>query len=212
MSKEQLIKDLQSFSGPYEYVQQGLLKGIPWIFNADEESFMRWRSEAGKACGVVSDHVYIVGSAKTGFSMSPRKAGNDFRPISSTGIYPSDIDIAIVDKELFESAWNTILTYDRSRKLRKVITGDSTYLTFRERIDRLRLNIYWGTLAGDHTISGTKEAQRIRSLFAATTRVPPFQGYQARARIYRRQEDLISYHVQSIESLLDSLKEEGLIK
>ena len=208
MTIKQLLKEIRSYPTPYQFVQKRLLSGIPWIFSADENSFVKWKTEASKACGVGTEYIYLVGSAKTGFSMSPSKPGQGFRPISPTERWPSDIDIAIVDKALFEAGWNTILSYDRTKGIAKVIQNGPP-IPLRERIERMRLNIYWGTLSDAYTISGTETAQRIRSLFSATTRLSPFQGYKPRARIYRRREDLVSYHVQSIEQLLDTLQKKG---
>ena len=209
MDRKKLLEELESFASPYDFVIKRLLNDIPWIFHADQTSYTKWRIEASKASDINADYIYLVGSAATGFSLNPLKAGQDFRPLKTSESWPSDIDIAIVDPGLFESAWNTILSYDRTLRMREVIVKESKERPFKDRLARLRLDIYWGTLSSTFTISGTEEARRIRALLAATTRLSPFQGYQTRARIYRRREDLISYHIQSMKRLLDNLKEEG---
>ncbi len=81
----------------------------------------------------------MIGSAKYGWSMSPEKVGNPY-------IHgQSDIDIAIVSREMFESAWTQIRRayfngYDDLRKLHRndvfarflvihrASLSDSTYL------------------------------------------------------------------------------------
>lgn len=55
----------------------------------------------------VESDIFVVGSAKLGFSISPRKL---WRPYDGE----SDIDVAIVSRTLYERAWHELYDYARS--------------------------------------------------------------------------------------------------
>jgi hypothetical protein len=205
MEQSILLAKLEALPSTSRFVEEQLLGAVPWIFGADGEAFSDWRREVAKAARIDQGAVYLVGSAATGYSLSPKKPGREFVPVGG-GHRPSDIDIAVVDPALFERTWNTIVSYDRKRSLLRALGEGGGQYEFRDRLGRIRLQVYWGTIASSHTLPGTPEAQRLRSLFAATTRRAPFQGHVVRARVYRRRRDLVAYHMQSLEQLIESLR------
>lgn len=160
-----------------------------------------------RAAGVNANAIYLVGSAATGYSLSPTHPGRAFRPVTSASVRPSDIDIAIVDSKLFELAWNTVIKFDRRGGLSRLIR--ETYGYDPERINsdlsEMRRNVYWGAISHAYAVSGTQFAQVLLLLFAATTRSKPFVGHPPKARIYRRREDLVSYHEQSLQVTKENL-------
>src|SRR6266536_3199528 len=83
-----------------QIVDREILVSRPWIFDADT-SYTTWRSSVAKELSLGPDHVLIVGSAATGFSLSPLKAGRPFRPLPGVDGRTSDIDIALVAPNLF---------------------------------------------------------------------------------------------------------------
>ena len=143
--------------------------------------------------------VLIVGSAATGFSLSPLKPGRSFRQLPSASGQTSDIDVALVDTKLFSTAWDTIISLDRSGRLG--VRGDAK--------SKIRLDVYWG-LVGQYSVPhNTDAARRIRSAMTVAARVPPLRGYPVRCRVYRRVEDLRSYHTDSLRQLRRELTEHG---
>jgi hypothetical protein len=205
MDPQILLTTLEAFPSTGRFVEEQLLGGIPWIFDRDAASFRSWRSEVASAAKLDSDSVYLVGSAATGYSLSPRKAGRPFKRIGANNA--SDIDIAVVDSTLFALMWNTIVAYDRNRTLLSALAESSNRPLMPDRISRVRLQVYWGTVSSSDSLPGTTEAQRLRSLFAATSRREPFLGHAVRARVYRRRRDLIAYHVQSLQQVIETLKQ-----
>jgi hypothetical protein len=183
-----------------------IVEGVPWIFGGDEALYALWRSEAAAAAGVGADAVYLVGSAAVGYSLSPHKAGRPFKPVLSGERYPSDIDIAIVDPTLFESAWNAIVHSDRRRTLGQLISDLGHRGSLTDAMSKVRLDIYHGAVTDSHTAPGSETGARIRALFAATTRRSPFRGHRTGARLYRRRDDLLAYHEQSLRQLLKSMQ------
>lgn len=204
MTPQELRDALEAVPSFVSFFEEHVVGRVPWIFGADQNLFSEWRRDAAAALGVGPEALFIVGSAATGFSLSPLKPARAFRRVvpDQPFAYASDIDIAVVDEELFTRAWDTVLQYDRRRLLYKVFRGSLSS----EGIGKIRQDIYFGCVSDAHTIIGTPPAQRLRALVSLTSRTSPFLGHRARARLYRRHEDLVSYHEQSLRQLLGALR------
>jgi len=212
MAPDELLNAIASAPSLREFVEANLLSRVPWIFQGDEALFDKWRKAVAREATMNAQDVYLVGSAATGYSLSPLKPGRDFRHAVSGATYrPSDLDIAIVDSSFFEKAWNTILSFDRAGGLGRFLRNEHKYpwAEVGSEIEQMRKNVYWGSISYVHASSGTSIARVLRSLFAATTRSKPFIGHVAKARIYRRREDLLSYHEQSLQSVKEILGRRG---
>ena len=208
MNPAALLTIIEAATSNRDFVEKTLFSDTPWIFRGDASRYSEWRTTTARASGLTPDGIYLVGSAATGYSLSPFKPGREFRPIDPGVTHKSDIDIAVVNDELFVNSWNSILRYDRARRLSGALSGAWSHKQpILQQIDRMRLNIYWGTISHAHTTQGSAESRVLRTLFSATTREDPFQGYDIKARIYRRREDLLSYHEQSLQQLKVKLRE-----
>jgi hypothetical protein len=174
----------------YEFVDRQILRRRPWIFEVDE-TYDAWRGLVAAALQVGSDAIRIVGSAATGFSLSPLKPGRPFRTVRSYGAPPSDIDVALIDPDLFSLAWNAVVVLDRARGLGG--TDDSR--------NKIRVDVYWGLVAQANVPPNTNPARRLLTGMAVAGRSPPLRGHRVRCRVYRRIEDLRAYHVASLRLL-----------
>src|SRR5262249_55934440 len=110
MTRDQLKKLLANRKND-EFVDTEIINRRPWIFTSDDEH-ASWSGAVAAALQLDKDRIHIVGSAATGYSLSPYKAGRPFKKVGS-GVLASDIDLAITSAELFEDAWNTIIAFDR---------------------------------------------------------------------------------------------------
>lgn len=171
-----------------------MLTRTPWIFSGDLAAFALWRAAVAEEAACTPEGVYVVGSSVFGYSLSPLKAGRDFRRGGRPGDR-SDIDVVIVSDVLFDDAWNALRIGDANRSLHGT----------RETRDRLRTDVYWGFVGNTNVPAGTGPARMLRGAMAATTARPPFRGHTAKARVYRRHDDVIDYHVQSLRSLRKEL-------
>ena len=196
MTREEL-KHLLDSRTDAEFVEGELLERRPWIFQADAE-YELWRGAVAQSLALPQQNVRIVGSAATGYSLSPLKAGRPFRP-AHVNDRSSDIDVAFLHPGLFEATWDLILLNDRARAL-----GGSD-----ESRAMLRLDIYWGLIADRNVPKGTDPARRILAALGIAGRLPPIRGYPVRCRIYRRLEDLRAYHVASLRRLRSELARVG---
>lgn len=72
--------------------------------NLDERSL---RQRVGDRFEIPIANVYIVGSAKIGFTLTPKKG----RPVYSAFRPESDVDVAIVSDAIFDRAWKECLRF-----------------------------------------------------------------------------------------------------
>jgi hypothetical protein len=193
MTKDEL-KGLLDGRTNDEFVDREILSRRPWIFGSDEE-YTAWCAAVSGALEIQGQYIRIVGSAATGYSLSPLKAGRPFRRLDEGRA--SDIDVAFMNDELFEDAWNTIVAFDRQRRLGWMSTDERT---------KTRVDIYWGVVAHKNLPINTDPARRILTAVSVATRMPPIRGHIVRCRVYRREEDLRAYHVVSLRQLRAELE------
>lgn len=98
------VVDLHEYS-PIEVVRKDILSGT--CFALDAETEFALRSEVARHFGVHPNEVFIVGSAKLGFSIVPSKR---FRPFCDC----SDIDLVLVSSSLFDNVWKEVFLYSKN--------------------------------------------------------------------------------------------------
>lgn len=162
----------------------------PWLCEQIGVDFAVWAKPVLKTHRLSSATLYLVGSAATGFSLRAEQAGRPFK--RAGGIKrPSDLDLGIVDKELFDSCWNKMIQWER---------GISCYL---ETLDRA--HVYWGRIDRHKLPERAYLRITLRDLQNAVTRSREFRGYQASVRVYRHRDDLLGYLEHSIQVLMRSI-------
>jgi len=177
-----------------EFIDQRILSSRPWLF-ATDETYRAWQGSVADSITIGRDCVRIVGSAATGFSLSPLKPGRPFRKVASGALKQSDVDIALIDPALFVKVWNDILLYDRRRAL-----GGTD-----ESRDKIRMDIYWGFVSQYNVPRNTDVARRLLVAASVASRSAPVRGHPVSYRLYRRLEDLHGYHVASLRALRSEL-------
>lgn len=95
------LKLADDHSKRIRFVQKFLFHGTPHVFNERENDYFEFRTEIANKFDVGFHEVFIVGSAKLGFSFHKKK---DFD-------YDSDIDVVIVNEKLFEEFYSKISDY-----------------------------------------------------------------------------------------------------
>lgn len=202
-----LLSRIKSAASIRQWVETEVFRPVPWIFKGDAGLFEEWQQRIAAIADLDSNKVFLVGSASTGYSLSPYNPGRDFRKSGIRGMRPSDIDMAIVDERMFVDLWEVMLSLDRRFRLLQVL-GQPGDLRGDE-LERTRRNVYWGTISHNCAPLGTHASRQFLQLFAATSRQKPFLGHSPKARVYRRQEDLLAYHEQSVKKLVRNLESQG---
>lgn len=86
-------------------IDKYLLFGTPYIFKDDENKFYELKNEIAGFLKVSQTNIFVVGSAKLGFSIAPEKRYQHFNE-------DSDIDIAIIDGATFLRYWKILYEYN----------------------------------------------------------------------------------------------------
>jgi hypothetical protein len=194
MTRNELKALLDSYTDE-EFLRREVFDRTPWIFG-DEGLYNDWLESVSSSLKLRPASIQIVGSAATGYSLSPLKAGRPFQEIGAARSYFSDVDIAVTDSVLFENAWNTIILFDRRRRLR--LSNDHRA--------KVRLDVYWGAIGQRTVPMNTDPARRLLTIVSLLRSQPPVRGYEVSCRVYRRPEDLQAYHIDSLRQLREELE------
>ena len=174
---------------------------VPYAFTPKPQAWDAFRNEINVALGVAADAIRIVGSARLGFSLKPH---NNLRQFTET----SDIDVAIVNPDLFDQLWIALLTaaYPRS----PVTERSGGWL--RERKNEL----YTGWLSPtesklDRKLYGAKAEPVLNFSVRWFDALKKASGHCPRAheniggRLYRTWGHLELYHLHSLAELRKTL-------
>src|SRR2546425_5237050 len=134
MTPEELAAAIGAAGTTETFVDREVLGRTPWIFSGDSDAFDNWRSAVAADLKSRKQDVFVVGSAATGYSLSPYSPGRPFRRLVASAASASDIDLALVSPALFEETWQLLVRLERRRAL-PVSAEDRP---------RIRAGIYWG--------------------------------------------------------------------
>jgi hypothetical protein len=109
-----------------------ILTGVPYIFREDGNAATVLTEHLAAALGKLPGSIQVVGSGRLGFSLNPK---NFKRPFSDA----SDLDVAVIDEELFDSVWHTLLEWNYMRR-HKLPKPEWKWLKTRQS------ELYWGWL------------------------------------------------------------------
>lgn len=94
------------------FVQKHFFHGTPFVFKDREDEYFEFRNKIADKFKIGFHEVFIVGSAKLGFSIYKNSEFN----------YNSDIDVVIVNENLFEEFYTKICDYQyKLDRLQKVV-------------------------------------------------------------------------------------------
>jgi len=193
------LKAASSEADMIDFCRRTVLHGTPKIFEGKEDDFYAFRKRIAVKWNVSFHEVYIVGSAKIGFSPFKRKQFD----------LNSDIDVAIVSPELFSSFMDKIYEYQMSlREARRAISQRELdlYHNFLEyaaigwfRPDKLPLSFSMKRIKEDWF-------EFFESISSGQSEVG---NYQVNAGVYKSYWHLENYAVSGIRDLKNSLEVGG---
>lgn len=181
-----------------DVVRDILFEGVPFVFAATPVLWTGLRHSLAADLGCEPHDVIVVGSAKMGYSLAPRKYG---RPFASN----SDIDVIVISCELYDRVWLSVLRWHYRRRYRLPPT---------DRIwdDERRKSLYWGYLnPTGFKYSGVSRAAQLKpakdvsvAWFNAFKRLgltPDLAGRTVTGRLYRSREHAVCYHDHGLREL-----------
>ncbi len=187
-----------------EVVRTHVLQGLPYVFRDNPESLKVLNQHLCGALPLKTDDIRVVGSARTGFSLSPDNFPRQF----SDG---SDIDVLVVDEALFDTVWLTMLRWHYPRRIVGLPdTADKRWVGVR------KTELYWGWFVPNHIryngLSLPKILAPIRDMstawfnaFQNLSRHPTFAGRTVSGRLYRTWDHATLYHADGLRQIKESL-------
>ncbi len=205
-TQEALSRDLMQLS-EYDFVMKYIIKSPNWYFfsylcnNASEavDAQDRFNEIVSNGFHLSFHSAQMVGSAKTGFSLSPFKKLRPFISDPSPDGLISDIDVAIVSDKLYLEAWDclrearkheTVSQIQYTKIVSEIFRGyinDKTLCTF------VHSSKFWKEKTGPVT----------RTLQSSLGIIHPISY-----RIYRNWEDLQEYQIDSVHRLKETIGKE----
>lgn len=160
-------------------------------------------SHLAETLEVITEDVRIVGSAKIGFSLSP---DNYPRRFSVT----SDVDVVIVNEELFDRIWTTILRWHYPRRRIGFSGANGDWMRGR------RKDVYWGSIYPEkikyrglyfpEALAPLRDiSTRWFNAFRSLSRKPEFADRNVSGRLYRTWDHARLYHTYGLLQIKGNL-------
>lgn len=119
--KEELNNELIS---DIAIIRKNLLHGNPVVYHDNEDTYFFLKQKIANYFNVSTSKIVMVGSAKLGFSIAPKKLWNNFNE-------ESDIDIVVISEEVFDEYWKELLDFNINTKAR-TLEEDQRFREFLE--------------------------------------------------------------------------------
>jgi hypothetical protein len=177
---------------------------IPFVFDSTSESWDQFRNEIVTPLGIARQDIKVVGSGRMGFSTKPGKNLREFRE-------ESDVDLVIVNAELFDWVWLSLLqiAYPRPPISHKTVawlteTQRGVYTGWFEPLElKYDLNIY-GRIA--EPLADFR--YRWFTSLKKSARFVKRRHDDVKGRLYRTWQHVDLYHLDSFKALRKTLKDE----
>jgi hypothetical protein len=175
----------------------------PYVFKPKPAAWNMFRDELVSRLNVKYSDIRIVGSARLGFSMTPGRNLKEFRDTS-------DIDVIIVNSDLFDELWLALLEAAYPRGWTVHPLSQEGWL--KERKDELYTG--WFTplaVSLDSKIYGSKAESVLQfnlrwfNALKEAARHPPRRHSDVTSRLYRTWRHAELYHLDSLAALRKAL-------
>jgi hypothetical protein len=188
-------------------VKDYIFEGIPYAFRETPTAVELLRNYLSRALGIQDENTIIIGSAKTGFSLSPETM---FRQFSDE----SDIDVLVVDERIFDEIWQIVLKWHYPRRLRGLEGLDIHWGR------RRRRELYWGWFVPYQIryegLSFPETLKPLRDIstawfnaFRGLSQLPEFSRWDIHGRLYRTWDHATLYHLDGLRQIKEILQAQG---
>lgn len=163
------------------------------------------RRQLASKLRVREDSIFVVGSAKTGFSLAPDTFPKPFGP-------ESDIDVVVIDQNRFDRLWLALIHVAYFERWARRISN----VADQKRLVDLRENVALGhinpercgfrdtvVLRSDTTL--TNESNLWWDAFRGLGHLAEFARREVKGRLYRTRDHVIAYHAQGLDTLRSRL-------
>lgn len=176
-------------------IDEYLLAGVPFAFADAEDSYNLLLDTLSAKLAVERGSITMVGSGRIGFSLSPDNFGT---PFSAS----SDLDMAVVNAELFDRAW-----FDMLRLGSKYFSLEARV---RHWVNSHRANyIYWGFIRPDRLPGVVKDSATWFATFRSLATLREFSSREISGRLYRTWDHLKVQQLHTLRSLPTRVRAEA---
>lgn len=190
-AKNKFIKDINNENYDNRYiVQKYLCNGSSPILN--DEQIFEIKFYIASKFNIHPNEVIITGSGKLGFSLAPDKLFKEFSE-------NSDIDIAIISSNAFESFWNDLLDFNINIRSRNV-KEEEDYRKFQDYFFRgwIRPDLF--------PFRYPKKKDWFDFFNDLTNKIYEYGEHKISAGIYKNFTTFELYNMKNIESIKNKIK------
>lgn len=183
-----------------EIINRYLVFGTPYIFSQNEDGYYELKKQISNYFGVNQRSIFMCGSAKLGFSISPGKL---WRHIDGDDDKDSDVDMVIVSDEVFDKYWKSILEYKETQ----------ISFNFKDKNNEEFLEYFFrGWLRPDKFPYKYKGADEWFEFFRNISYKKEFGSRKVTVAIYREEYFFMKYHYDNLTGIRTILKGRELKK
>ncbi len=186
IATEEIEKSIELFKSefatlqPIDIVQKRIILGNCLMLKNDD--YFLLRQEVAKNFNVHPNEVFVVGSAKLGFSIAPNKRYRHFGE-------KSDIDVVIVSAKLFDEFWSILYKY----WLQNIIWSE-------EKI--FKDYLFQGWIRPDKLPNSSDLSKKWWEFFRQLTSSNKFGPYKISGALYKNWEFIEEYQKAAVESCI----------
>jgi hypothetical protein len=175
-----------------DLVDEHLLAGIPFAFEASPHVYDLLRDTLSKELRSQTADITVIGSGRIGFSLDPDKFGKPYQQGTS------DIDTVIVSERMFDVAW-----YQMASKGRSVL---NLQFRVRQSFDEHRQNnIFFGYIQPERLIGVITLSALWFRTFNALALVPELAALDVQGRLYRTWDHVKIHQLYSLNRVAEKL-------
>jgi hypothetical protein len=175
---------------PSEIIRKHITTGTPVAIA--EEAYFDLRRIVAKEFDLHPSAVVLIGSCRTGFSISPKKRYRPARP-------DSDFDVALVSVDRFDDYWDDVFAYARS---------DSAWKCSKEYKHFVRMLFNgWIDPRGLPNVNRFERAAQWSAFFDELMQSRQFGVRRVSARLYRTWARLEAYQENAVRQCIANLGE-----
>jgi hypothetical protein len=169
---------------PEDYVSHRVIDRVPAVFR-DRMSYINWKQALANGLKVDPYGVILVGSACTGFSLSPTKNFREFHA-------KSDFDVAVISDRHFDEAWRFLR--DLGSEIHKL-----PFASKRAVNSHRSGHVFDGVIATDQIVQFLPFGKTWVPILERASNDAPANGRPVKVRLYRDLFALRSYQRRGVE-------------
>lgn len=196
MDLDKFIADVKAHS-TYEdlvdFARKKVLHGTPYVFKDREEEYYEFRKLIANKFNISFHEVYIMGSAKLGFSHVKRTVFS----------LDSDVDVALISDELFDRYMKKIASFQMKKRSRPSSFTEETLRKYHEFLEYAAIG--WMRpdmlpVSFDMKVIKDEWFDYFRSISSGKTSVG---NYEVKAGVFKTYKHLEDYIVEGLAKVRD---------